>query len=63
MVKISLQLYKVQDQIYLLDFHSLEGHPFRFMSLCSKVRKVIGPLASANPLVPLISVALLLHFR
>ena len=36
-VKISLQLYKVVESIYLLDFHSIEGHPFRFMSLCSKV--------------------------
>ena len=47
-VKISLQLYKVQENIYLLDFHSLEGHPFRFMSLCSKVSIILPLLLGAQ---------------
>jgi 5'-AMP-activated protein kinase catalytic alpha subunit len=37
-----LTLYKVQSQIYLLDFQSIEGDPFSFMALCSKVRQSRG---------------------
>lgn len=34
---ICLQLYRVQQTIYLLDFHKIQGHPYRYMELCSKI--------------------------
>jgi 5'-AMP-activated protein kinase, catalytic alpha subunit len=35
-VKIALTLYKVQQNIYLLDFQRVEGDAFGFMKLCAK---------------------------
>jgi 5'-AMP-activated protein kinase catalytic alpha subunit len=36
-LKLALQLYKVQQHIYLLDFQRISGQPFLFMELCSKI--------------------------
>eukprot|EP01035_Chromulina_nebulosa_P037299 gene37299-50336_t len=34
-IKIALSLYKVQQNIYLLDFQRVEGDSFGFMKLCA----------------------------
>lgn len=36
-IKVFLSLYKVQANIYLLDFQKLEGNPFDFMTLCANI--------------------------
>ncbi|CCI47099.1 unnamed protein product [Albugo candida] len=36
-IKIGLQLYKVQQHIYLLDFQKLEGNAFTYMNLCARI--------------------------
>jgi len=36
-VVIMLTLYKVQQGIYLLDFHNMHGELFTFIGLCSSI--------------------------
>ncbi|DAZ93149.1 TPA: hypothetical protein N0F65_006348 [Lagenidium giganteum] len=36
-IKIGLQLYKVQQHIYLLDFQKLDGNAFTYMNLCARI--------------------------
>ena len=36
-VKVGLQLFKVQQGIYLLDFKKIAGHAFVFMGLCESI--------------------------
>eukprot|EP00940_MAST-03C_sp_MAST-3C-sp2_P000176 g176.t1 len=36
-VKLGLQLFKVQQSIYLLDFRKISGHPFIFMTICESI--------------------------
>ncbi|GAB9468808.1 hypothetical protein Gpo141_00006115 [Globisporangium polare] len=36
-IKIGLQLYKVQQHIYLLDFQRLDGNAFTYMNLCARI--------------------------
>ncbi|CBN77874.1 Serine/threonine protein kinase [Ectocarpus siliculosus] len=47
-IKVCLTLYKVQNQIYLLDFQKLEGDPFGFMSLCSQVINQLKMLSAQS---------------
>ena len=37
MVIMNLTLYKVQQGIYLLDFHKVKGELFSFIGLCSNI--------------------------
>ena len=45
-VRIMLTLYKVQQNIYLLDFQKVGGDAFGFMILCAKVHRLSFPLMS-----------------
>ncbi len=36
-IRIYLSLYKVQANIYLLDFQKTDGNPFDFMALCARI--------------------------
>jgi hypothetical protein len=36
-IRIYLSLYKVQANIYLLDFQKTDGNPFDFMTLCARI--------------------------
>ncbi|TYZ64719.1 hypothetical protein PybrP1_009372 [[Pythium] brassicae (nom. inval.)] len=36
-IKIGLQLYKVQQHIYLLDFQRLDGNAFTYMNMCARI--------------------------
>lgn len=36
-IKIALQLFQVQESIYLLDFQNISGHPYTFMILSAKI--------------------------
>ena len=53
-VKIALSLYKVQQNIYLLDFQRVEGDAFGFMKLCALIiteLKNLSAASRANPTV------------
>ena len=51
--KIGLQLYKVQQHIYLLDFQKLDGDAFTFMNLCARIitelKTLSGCRGNSNP--------------
>ena len=54
-VKIALSLYKVQQNIYLLDFQRVEGDAFGFMKLCALIiteLKNLSAASRANPVNP-----------
>jgi len=46
-VKIALSLYKVQQNIYLLDFQWIEGDVFSFMKLCANIITELKNLSAA----------------
>ena len=46
--KIALSLYKVQQNIYLLDFQRVEGDVLGFMKLCALVIAELKNLSAAN---------------
>jgi len=47
-VKIGLTLYKVQQNIYLLDFQKSSGDAFSFMSLCANIITELKLLSAAS---------------
>jgi 5'-AMP-activated protein kinase catalytic alpha subunit len=47
-VKIALSLYKVQQNIYLLDFQRVEGDAFGFMKLCALIVTELKNLSAAS---------------
>ena len=47
-VKIGLQLYKVQQNIYLLDFQKLEGNGFSFMNICALIVTQLKTLSASS---------------
>jgi len=47
-VKIALTLYKVQQNIYLLDFQRVEGDAFGFMKLCARIITELKNLSAAS---------------
>ena len=47
-IKIFLSLYKVQVQIYLLDFQKMEGNPFDFMTLCARIITELKALSQVS---------------
>jgi 5'-AMP-activated protein kinase, catalytic alpha subunit len=47
-VKLALSLYKVQQNIYLLDFQRIEGDAFGFMKTCSLVITELKNLSAAS---------------
>jgi len=47
-VKIGLTLYKVQQNIYLLDFQKISGDAFSFMSLCANIITELKTLSAAS---------------
>ena len=47
-VKIALSLYKVQANIYLLDFQRVEGNAFGFMKLCALIITELKNLSAAS---------------
>jgi serine/threonine protein kinase len=47
-VKIGLTLYKVQQNIYLLDFQKVTGDPFSFMTLCANIITELKTLSAAS---------------
>lgn len=47
-VKIALSLYKVQTNIYLLDFQHIEGDAFGFMKLCALIITELKNLSVAS---------------
>ena len=47
-IKIMLTLYKVQQNIFLLDFQNVEGDCFGFMTLCAKIIKELKALSAAS---------------
>ena len=47
-VKIALSLYKVQQNIYLLDFQRVEGDAFGFMKLCALIITELKNLSAAS---------------
>ncbi len=49
-VKIGLQLYKVQQHIYLLDFQKLGGDAFTYMNLCARIITELKTLSGVRPL-------------
>ncbi|KAJ0393091.1 hypothetical protein P43SY_004485 [Pythium insidiosum] len=48
-VKIGLQLYKVQQHIYLLDFQRLDGNAFTYMNLCARIITELKTLSGLRP--------------
>jgi len=46
--KMALSLYKVQQNIYLLDFQRIEGSVLGFMKLCALVIAELKNLSAAN---------------
>ena len=57
-VKIALSLYKVQQNIYLLDFQRVEGDAFGFMKLCALIiteLKNLSAASRANPPQPAVN--------
>lgn len=51
-IKIGLQLYKVQQHIYLLDFQRLEGNAFMYMNLCARIITELKTLSGIRPVAP-----------
>jgi 5'-AMP-activated protein kinase, catalytic alpha subunit len=47
-IKIAMSLYKVQQNIYLLDFQRVEGDIFSFMKLCSLIITELKNLSNAS---------------
>jgi len=47
-IKIALSLYKVQQNIYLLDFQKVEGDAFGFMKLCALIITELKNLSAAS---------------
>lgn len=47
-VKIGLTLYKVQQNIYLLDFQKMTGDAFSFMTLCANIITELKNLSAAS---------------
>ncbi|KAJ1399589.1 hypothetical protein B484DRAFT_247885 [Ochromonadaceae sp. CCMP2298] len=47
-VKVALSLYKVQQNIYLLDFQRVEGDAFGFMKLCAFIITELKNLSAAS---------------
>ena len=47
-IKIGLTLYKVQQNIYLLDFQKMTGDPFSFMTLCANIITELKTLSAAS---------------
>ncbi|GAX12524.1 5'-AMP-activated protein kinase, catalytic alpha subunit [Fistulifera solaris] len=47
-VKIGLTLYKVQQNIYLLDFQKISGDAFSFMTLCANIITELKTLSAAS---------------
>jgi hypothetical protein len=47
-VKIAMSLYKVQQNIYLLDFQRVEGDAFGFMKLCAFIVTELKNLSAAS---------------
>jgi 5'-AMP-activated protein kinase catalytic alpha subunit len=47
-IKIGLTLYKVQQNIYLLDFQKLTGDAFSFMTLCANIITELKTLSAAS---------------
>ncbi|TDH69695.1 hypothetical protein CCR75_001292 [Bremia lactucae] len=48
-IKIGLQLYKVQQHIYLLDFQRLDGNAFTYMNLCARIITELKTLSGIRP--------------
>jgi 5'-AMP-activated protein kinase catalytic alpha subunit len=48
-IKVGLQLYKVQQHIYLLDFQRLEGNAFIYMNLCARIITELKTLSGIRP--------------
>eukprot|EP01035_Chromulina_nebulosa_P021991 gene21991-28466_t len=49
-IKIAMSLYKVQQNIYLLDFQQIEGDIFGFMKLCSLIITELKNLSNVSRL-------------
>ena len=47
-IKIGLTLYKVQQNIYLLDFQKITGDAFSFMTLCANIITELKTLSAAS---------------
>ena len=47
-IKIMLTLYKVQQNIFLLDFQNVNGDCFGFMALCAKIIKELKQLSAQS---------------
>merc|ERR1712151_937852 len=47
-IKIGLTLYKVQQNIYLLDFQKKTGDAFSFMTLCANIITELKTLSAAS---------------
>jgi 5'-AMP-activated protein kinase catalytic alpha subunit len=47
-IKIGLTLYKVQQNIYLLDFQKMTGDAFSFMTLCANIITELKNLSAAS---------------
>merc|ERR1712226_210464 len=47
-IKIGLTLYKVQQNIYLLDFQKVTGDAFSFMTLCANIITELKTLSAAS---------------
>ncbi|CAB9500160.1 activated protein kinase catalytic subunit alpha-1 [Seminavis robusta] len=47
-IKIGLSLYKVQQNIYLLDFQKASGDAFSFMTLCANIITELKTLSAAS---------------
>ena len=47
-IKIGLTLYKVQQNIYLLDFQKMTGDSFSFMTLCANIITELKTLSAAS---------------
>lgn len=47
-VRVALSLYKVQTNIYLLDFQRVEGNAFGFMKLCALIITELKNLSAAS---------------
>lgn len=48
-IKIGLQLYKVQQHIYLLDFQRIDGNAFLYMNLCARIITELKTLSGIRP--------------
>lgn len=54
-IKIGLSLYKVQQNIYLLDFQKMTGDAFSFMTLCANIITELKTLSAASKQAQLIA--------